>query len=248
MGNKVHPKAFRLSTIYTWDSKWFANKKQFVVALSEDVGMRVFIRKSLKDAGIDKIEIDRTPKNVVIAIYAAKPGFVIGRAGLGSEELKKKLLAKFFRGRRVTLAINVHEVSRPALSSEIVGQQIAKELESRMAFRRSMKMAIERVMKAGAKGVKITISGRLNGAEIARTETLSQGSIPLHNLRADIEFARIRATTLQGVIGIKVWIYRGEVFATTKEKSTDDTAKPTEQRRSRSRPAERASRAQQGRA
>lgn len=212
MGNKVHPRAFRLWTIYGWESKWFAKGKQFVTSLSEDVRIRDFLRKQLRDASIDKIEIERTPKHVTIAVYSAKPGFVIGRAGAGIEDLKKKILATFYRGRRVTLAINVHEIARPALSGEVVGQQIARELEQRMAFRRSMKMAIERVMKAGAKGVKLTLSGRLNGAEIARTETLSQGSIPLHNLRADIEFARVRATTLQGVIGIKVWIYRGEVF------------------------------------
>lgn len=212
MGNKVHPRAFRLWTIYGWESKWFAKGKQFVTSLSEDVRIRDYLRKNLRDAGVDHIEIDRTPKNVTVNIYAAKPGFVIGRAGAGIEELKKKLMGEFYRGRRVTMNLNVHEIARPALSGVVVGEQIARELESRMAFRRSMKMAIERVMKAGAKGVKLTLSGRLNGAEIARVETLSQGSIPLHNLRADIEFARIRATTLQGVIGIKVWIYRGEVF------------------------------------
>lgn len=212
MGNKVHPKAFRLSTIYGWESKWFASGKNYVTALSEDVRIRDFLRKQLRDAGVDKIEIERTPKHVTVAVYAAKPGFVIGRAGAGIEELKKKIVSNFFRGRRVTLAINVHEIARPALSAEVVGQGIARELEQRMPFRRSMKMAIERVMKGGAKGVKMTLAGRLNGAEIARTETLSQGSIPLHNLRADIDFARVRATTLQGVIGIKVWIYRGEVF------------------------------------
>ncbi len=212
MGNKVHPKAIRLSIIYGWDSKWFAHGKQFVSSLSEDVLMRVMLRKELKDAGVDKIEIERTPKHVTVAIYAAKPGFVIGRAGAGIEELKKKIMKRFYRGRRVTLAINVHEIARPALSAEVVGQQIAKEIEGRMAFRRCMKMAVERVMKAGAKGVKLTLSGRLNGAEIARTETIANGSIPLHNLRADIDFARVRAQTLQGSIGVKVWIYRGEVF------------------------------------
>lgn len=231
MGNKVHPKVFRLSTIYGWDSKWFASGKKFVTALSEDVNIRVFLRKQLKDAGVDKIEIERTPKHVTVAIHAAKPGFVIGRAGAGIEELKKKILKNFYQGRRVTLAINVHEIARPMLSGEVIGQQIAKELEGRMAFRRSMKMAIERVMKAGAKGVKLTISGRLNGAEIARTETLAQGSIPLHNLRADIDFARVRATTLQGVIGIKVWIYRGEVFGTTAERTAEEVRPARDDRR-----------------
>lgn len=238
MGNKVHPKAFRLSTIYGWESKWFANGKQFVTSLSEDVKIREILRKQLKDAGVDKIEIERTPKHVTVNIYAAKPGFVIGRAGAGIEDLKKKILTTLYRGRRVTLAINVHEIARPSLSAEVVGQQIAKEIETRMPFRRSMKMAIERVMKAGAKGVKLTLSGRLNGAEIARTETIANGSIPLHNLRADIDFARVRATTLQGVIGVKVWIYRGEVFANAAQQSAEAT--PREERRPRSRAPRRA--------
>lgn len=239
MGNKVHPKAFRLSTIYGWDSKWFANKKQFVTSLSEDVKIRELLRKSLKEAGVEKIEIERTPKHVTVNIHAAKPGFVIGRAGAGVEELKKKILAALFRGRRVTLALNVHEISRPSLSAEIVGQQIAKEIETRMPFRRSMKMAIERVMKAGAKGVKLTLAGRLNGAEIARTETIANGSIPLHNLRADIDFARVRAQTLQGTIGVKVWIYRGEVFANAEHEPATPAA-PREERRPRTRAPRRA--------
>ncbi len=238
MGNKVHPKAFRLSTIYGWDSKWFASGKQFVTSLSEDVKIREILRKGLKDAGVDKIEIERTPKHVTVNIHAAKPGFIIGRAGAGVEELKKKILKALFRGRRVTLVVNVHEITRPSLSGEVVGQQIAKEIEQRMPFRRSMKMAIERVMKAGAKGVKLTLSGRLNGAEIARTETIAQGSIPLHNLRADIDFARVRANTLQGVIGVKVWIYRGEVFTTTD--AAPKEAAPREERRPRSRAPRRA--------
>lgn len=233
MGNKVHPRAFRLSTIYGWESKWFASGKTFVTALSEDVKIRELLRKNLKDAGVDHIEIERTPKHITVNIHAAKPGFIIGRAGSGVEDIKKKILTALFRGRRVTLVINVHEITRPSLSGEVVGQQIAKEIEQRMPFRRSMKMAIERVMKAGAKGVKLTLSGRLNGAEIARTETIAQGSIPLHNLRADIEFARVRATTLQGVIGVKVWIYRGEVFANAEQKPAE--AAPREERRPRAR-------------
>lgn len=212
MGHKVHPKVFRLATIYTWDSKWFARGKQYVASLQEDVELREFLRTALRDAGVDLIGIERTPKQLTITIHSAKPGVVIGRAGAGIEELKKKILKRFYRGRRVTLNINVQEIARPTLSGEIVGQQIAREIEQRLPFRRSMKMAVERVLKSGAKGVKLTLSGRLNGAEIARTETIAQGSIPLHNLRADIDFARVRATTIFGVIGIKVWIYRGDVF------------------------------------
>jgi small subunit ribosomal protein S3 len=212
MGHKVNPKVFRLSTIYSWDSKWFSRGKQFVSSLREDVSIREFIRKSLRDVGLDAIVIDRTPKRLTITIRAAKPGVIIGRAGAGIEELKKKIMREFYRGQRVTLNITVEEVTRPALSAQITGEQIARDIEQRLPFRRSMKMAIERVLKGGARGVKLTLSGRLNGAEIARTETIAQGSIPLHNLRADIDFARVRANTMFGVIGIKVWIYRGDVF------------------------------------
>lgn len=212
MGHKVNPKVFRLSTIFTWDSKWFARGGQFVNQLKEDTGLRTFLRKTLKDSGLAETIIERTPKHVTITMKAAKPGVIIGRQGAGIEELKKKILKNFYRGRRVTLNLNVSEVSEPNLNAEIIGQQIASDIERRLPFRRSMKMAIERVMKSGAKGIRLTVSGRLNGAEIARTETLSQGSVPLHNLRADINFARVRANTVYGVIGIKVWIYRGDVF------------------------------------
>lgn len=224
MGHKVHPKVFRLSTIYGWDSTWFARGRAFVSQLKEDVEIRDFLKTKLKDASVGDVAISRTPKNVTITIKSAKPGVVIGRAGAGIEDLKKMILKKHYAGRRVTLNVNVEEITRPNLNADIVGQQVAQEIERRMPFRRSMKMAIERVMKGGARGVKITLSGRLNGAEIARTETLSQGSIPLHNLRADIDFARIRATTVAGVIGVKVWVYRGDVF--------EGAQAPTEERRS----------------
>ena len=235
MGHKVNPKVFRLSTIYTWDSKWFARGKQFVTSLKEDVSIREYLRKALRDVGLDSIGIDRTPKRVTVTIRAAKPGVIIGRAGAGIEDLKKKMMKEFYRGQRVTLNINVEEVTRPALSAQIVGEQIGKEIEQRLPFRRSMKMAIERVMKGGARGVKLTLSGRLNGSEIARTETIAQGSIPLHNLRADIDFARIRANTIFGVIGVKVWIYRGDVFTTAAPVQTESAEQhPTAARGSRS--------------
>lgn len=238
MGHKVHPKVFRLNTVFTWDSKWFARGRQFVAQLQEDVELRMFLRKELKSAGLNDISIERTPKHVTVTLRAAKPGVIIGRQGAGIEELKKKLSVLFYSGRRVTLNLNVQEVANAALAASVVGQQIAQELEKRMPFRRSMKMAIERVMKAGAKGVKITVSGRLNGAEIARTETLSQGSIPLHNLRADIDFARERANTLYGVIGIKMWIYRGDVFGNAaRTDATQQSAEaPTTRERSDRRP------------
>lgn len=221
MGQKIHPKLFRLSTIYKWDSKWFAPRRRYVETLREDVLLREYILRELKDASVDNVAIDRNANNVNITIVSGKPGFIIGRAGAGIEELKKKILKKFYRGKKIVVNINIKEVQQPALSSKIVGEQIAQEIEKRLPFRRSMKMAVERVMKAGAKGVKVSVAGRLNGADIARTEMVSDGSIPLHNLRADIDFARVRANTIYGVIGIKVWIYRGEIF------DTDDAQQKT---------------------
>lgn len=211
MASKVHPKVFRLSTIATWDSVWFA-KKDFPQMLKEDEAIRTFLDERLKEAGVDRIIIERSPQQVSVTIFSAKPGFIIGRAGSGIEDVKKAMMRKLFPGRRLAINLNVKEVSNPALSARIVGQQVAADIERRLPFRRSMKSAIERVMKAGAQGAKITLSGRLNGAEIARTEKLSHGKVPLHNLRADIDHARVTAKTIYGTIGVKLWINRGEVF------------------------------------
>jgi small subunit ribosomal protein S3 len=215
MGHKVHPKAFRLSTIRPWEAAWFAKKDGFAGLLREDVRLRDFLRRELKEALVDRIEIERTRQQISVTIFSAKPGFIIGRAGAGIEDLKKKILTKFFPGRRVALSLNVKEVARPSLSAQIVGQQIATDIEKRFPFRRAMKQAIERVLKARAEGIKITLGGRLNGAEIARVETLAHGKVPLHNLRADIDFATVTANTIYGAIGIKVWINRGEIFEKT---------------------------------
>jgi len=215
MGHKVHPKAFRLQTIRPWDATWFAKKDLFSTFLREDVLIRDFLRKELKEALVDRIEMERTRQQVNIVVYSAKPGFIIGRAGAGVEELKNKILKKFYRGRRVVLSLNIKEVARPSLSAQIVGQQIASDIEKRFPFRRAMKQTIERVLKAKAEGVKITLGGRLNGAEIARVETLAHGKVPLHNLRADIDFATVTARTIYGAIGVRVWINRGEIFEKT---------------------------------
>jgi len=168
--------------------------------------------KTLKDALVDKIEIERTRQEIKILIHSAKPGIIIGRGGTGIEDLSKKIKTKFFPGKRVKMSINVKEVQNASLSANVVGQQIAMDIEKRMPFRRTMKSTIERVMKSGAQGVKVAISGRLNGSEIARREMLAQGKIPLHTLRSDIDFANVTARTIWGAIGIKVWINRGEVF------------------------------------
>src|SRR3989338_11342552 len=183
MGSKVHPKSFRLSTIRSWDSIWFAKKEEFSNRLRDDERIRTFLFARLKEANVDRILIERSLQNVSVTIYSAKPGFIIGRAGVGIEELKKAMMKKLFPGRRIVINLYVKEISQPSLSAAIIGQQIATDIERRLPFRRSMKSAIDRVMKAGAEGVKISLSGRLNGAEIARREKLAQGKVPLHNLR-----------------------------------------------------------------
>ena len=232
MGTKIHPKSFRLQTIYGWDSKWFAPRKKMIEFLRGDVRVRQFVKKTLRDAAVDQVHIDRNANKVTVTIFSAKPGVVIGRSGAGIEDLKKKLQAKFFAGQRVGLNINVKEIGNPSLSAAVIGQQIASELERRMPFRRSMKMAAERVMKSGAKGVKISIGGRLNGADIARREMISKGSIPLHNLRADIDYAHTTSYTIWGTIGVKVWVYRGEVFS-DKIEAPKSVEKPARKQRRR---------------
>ncbi len=211
MGHKVHPKVFRLAVTRHWGGSWFS-RKQFAPFLREDVRIRSFLMKELKDALVDRVEVERSRGTLSIAIFSGKPGVIIGRAGAGIEELGRKIKQTFFRGRKVDLHVNVKEVQRPSLSAAIVAQQIAQDLEKRMPFRRVMKQTMDRVLKADAQGVKVTISGRLNGADIARTESLAKGKVPLHNLRADIDFAYGVARTLFGAIGVKVWINRGEVF------------------------------------
>lgn len=200
-----------MATIKTWDSIWFA-KKDFPRMLEDDERIRKFLNKKLKEAGVDKILIERSHQQVSVTIFSAKPGFIIGRAGSGIEDLKKTMMNELFPGRRLALSLNVKEVEKPSLSAPIVAQQVAFEIEKRMPFRRSMKSSIDRVMKAGAEGMKITLSGRLNGAEIARTEKLAHGKVPLQNLRADIDYAHATAKTIYGTIGVTVWINRGEVF------------------------------------
>jgi small subunit ribosomal protein S3 len=212
MGNKVNPRGFRIGVTQGWDSLWFADSKNYVKLLQEDVMIRAFLMKTLKDALIEKVEIERTRQEIKIQIYSAKPGIIIGRGGTGIEDLSKKIKSKFFPGKRVKMSINVKEVQNVSLSAMVVGQQIAADIEKRMPFRRVMKGTLERVTKAGAKGVKVVISGRLNGSEIARREMLAQGKIPLHTLRSDIDYASVTARTIWGAIGIKVWINRGEVF------------------------------------
>ncbi len=209
MGQKVHPFAFRLGNLYTWPSKWFS-RKDFRTYLREDVQIRDFLLGALKGAGVVKIEIERPATGMTITIHAAKPGVIIGRGGAQIEELKTKLKKKFAQIKSFNL--NIQELDKPSLYGAVVAEGIKLDLEKRIPFRTAVKQALERAQKAGALGIKITVSGRLNGAEIARDETLSFGSIPLQNLRADIDYAFGEAHTIYGKIGIKVWVYRGEIF------------------------------------
>lgn len=213
MGNKVHPKILRTGVIYGWSSKWFGSKRTLPALLQEDDAIREFLGKKLKDASVDRVEVERTPRAITVTVYSAKPGFIIGRGGAGVEEIKKELGTLIGKNKKkLNLNLNIVEVSRPSLSANIVLQSMITDIEKRMPFRRVLKQSMDRIQKSGAKGVKLQVKGRLNGAEIAREERVSWGSVPLHNLRADIDYASGTARTIFGAIGIKVWIYRGEVF------------------------------------
>lgn len=208
----MHPRIFRTgqSQIYTWNSKWFA-KKDYAARLRQDIDIREFLEKALKDAAVSKIEIERTSNAVTVVVYSAKPGLIIGHAGTGIEDLRKKIKEKFL-DKKTVFNLNVQEVQNPSLAAEIVLQSMIADIEKRIPFRRVLKQAKSRVERAGAKGVKVVASGRLDGAEIAREETLAWGKIPLHTLRADIDYASGAAFTIYGAVGLKVWIYKGEVF------------------------------------
>lgn len=184
--------------------------------------IRDFLTQELRAAGVDRIDVERGPSAITVIITAAKPGFIIGRAGVGAEALKDKLRKKFFPGRKVTINVNIQEVTRPALSAHVVMQGMIEDLEKRTLFRRVLRQAVTKVEKSGAQGVKVGVAGRLNGAEIARTEVLARGKVPLHTLRADIDYAQGFARTIYGTIGVKVWINRGEIFAAKAKVETEN--------------------------
>lgn len=218
MGQKVNPKILRIGITKTWQSRWFGDGKKYIKNLEQDVNVRKFLTKELREAGVDRVEIERGANKININVFTAKPGVIIGRGGAGAEDLKKKVHAKFLKDYRLgDINLNITEFDRPNLSAQIVLQQMAIDLEKRMPFRRVMKQTINKVERAGALGVKVIVKGRLNGSEIARAEALSSGKVPLHTLRADIDYARGAAYTTYGTIGIKVWIYKGEVFEKEKE-------------------------------
>jgi small subunit ribosomal protein S3 len=214
MGQKVHPTIFRTGVIYSWPSRWFSVGNKYIENTRQDVLLRKYIIKKLHEAGVDRVEIERNANKITIAVYTAKPGLVIGRGGSGAEDLKKEIKTKFLPKMRLSeVTLNINEVDRPNLSAQIVAQGMAQEIEKRMPFKRVLKQAVQRVQRAGALGVKVMVKGRLNGAEIAREEKLVAGKIPLQTMRADIDYARCVARTTYGAIGLKVWIYKGEIFA-----------------------------------
>lgn len=214
MGQKVHPTGFRLGITKDWKSRWFSTRN-YRVFLQEDLRVRKFIKGRLKNAAVAEVEIERSGAVTTVTVHTSKPGMVIGRGGTGVEELKagiEKVL-----GKRSNLRLNVQEITKPYLNAQIVTNMIIEQIERRLPFRRILRQSTDQVRKAGAQGVKVMLSGRLGGAEIARTEVAVTGKVPLQTLRADIDYARATANTTYGTVGVKVWIYRGEVFEKEKE-------------------------------
>lgn len=220
MGQKVNPVGLRLGIIRDWDSKWYGGK-DYADLLHEDIRIRDYLGKRLKDSGISKIEIERAANRVNVTINTAKPGMVIGKGGTEVEALRLQLVKMTNK----KVHININEVKRPELDAYLVAENIAQQLERRVSFRRAMKQAIQRTLRSGAKGIKTMVSGRLGGADIARSEGYSEGTVPLHTLRADIDYGTCEADTTYGKIGVKVWIYRGEVLPTRNNSNKGDDAK-----------------------
>ena len=218
MGQKVNPHGLRVGIIKDWDSKWYADKKTFNEYLVEDFKIREYIKEKLFISGVSKIEIERAASKIKVTVFTAKPGMVIGKGGLGVEDLRKDLEKMTNK----SVVVNVIEVKVPETDSQLVAESIAFALERRISFRRAMKQAMQRALRAGAKGIKVSTSGRLGGAEMARTEGYSQGNVPLHTLRADIDYGFAEADTTYGKLGIKVWIYKGEILPTKGKKAAKE--------------------------
>ena len=208
MGQKINPIGLRLQVNRTWDSRWYADKKEFGDLLHEDIAMRDFIRKECAQAGISRVIIERPHKKCRVSIHSARPGVIIGKKGADIEVLRKKLAALTDS----ELHLNIVEVRKPEIDAQLVAESIAQQLERRVSFRRAMKRSVQNAMRMGALGIRINCAGRLGGAEIARTEWYREGQVPLHTLRADIDYATAEGLTAYGIIGIKVWIYKGEIM------------------------------------
>ncbi|MBX3690307.1 30S ribosomal protein S3 [Dokdonella sp.] len=208
MGHKVNPIGIRLGIAKDWNSKWFANKREYAQYLGADLKVRELLKKKLAQAGISKIQIERPAKTARVTIFTARPGVVIGKKGEDIEKLRKEVSDVM----GVPAHINVSEVRKPELDAQLVAESIAQQLERRIMFRRAMKRSVQNAMRLGALGIKVNVAGRLNGAEIARSEWYREGRVPLHTLRADIDYGFAEASTTYGIIGVKVWVYKGEIF------------------------------------
>lgn len=231
MGQKVNPHGLRVGVIKDWDSKWFAGKKEFGDQLVEDYNIRKFVKKACFDAGIAKIAIERKQNRVFITIHAAKPGIIIGKGGAEIDKLKsqiEKLTSK-------TVNVNIMEVRNPDTNAQLVAENIAAQLEKRISFRRAMKQVMGRAMRMGVKGIKTSVAGRVGGAEIARTEQYHEGTIPLQTLRADIDYGFAEAKTTYGILGVKVWIYKGEILNVAEGRQKEAAANAPEKREKRQR-------------
>tara|TARA_A100001011_G_scaffold37830_1_gene35839 strand:- start:2574 stop:3260 length:687 start_codon:yes stop_codon:yes gene_type:complete len=221
MGQKVHPIGFRLGINRSWDSIWFAKKGDYGKYLIEDYKIRQFIKKNIKNAGVSEVVIERSSKKCTVSIHTSRPGFVIGKKGSDIEKIKNKI-SKITKDE---VSVNIKEIKKPELNAYLVSENIAQQLEKRVAYRRAMKRALQATMRLGAKGIKVCVSGRLAGNDIARSEWLREGSIPLHTLRANLDYAESEALTTYGMIGVKVWIYKGEIFLKDIEKEKIERVK-----------------------
>jgi small subunit ribosomal protein S3 len=224
MGQKVNPIGLRLGINRGWDSIWFSKKRDYGKLLIEDFKIREYVKKNVVNSGVSQVMIERTSKKCIISIYTSRPGFVIGKKGSDIEKIKKSLS----KISNTEISLNIKEVKRPELNAYLVAENIAQQLVKRIAFRKTMKRAIQSALRLGAKGIRVCLSGRLAGNEIARTEWLREGSVPLHTFRADVDYAEAEALTAYGIIGVKVWIYKGEIFSkksNNKDKGNVTTSK-----------------------
>ena len=218
MGQKVNPIGIRLGIVKSWNSNWFATKRNYATLLNEDINLRKSLKKKLSQAAVSRIQIDRPANNAVITIHTARPGVLIGKKGGGLESLRAEISKKL----GVPVHLNIQEVRKPELDATLVADSVAQQLEQRVMFRRAMKRAVNAAMKAGAKGIKVTVGGRLGGAEIARSESYREGRVPLHTFRADIDYGTAESKTAYGIIGVKVWIFKGEA-SPQKDRQSDDS-------------------------
>ena len=223
MGQKVNPIGFRLGINRGWDSVWFSKKREFGKLLIEDYKIREYVKKNVVNSGVSQVLIERTSKKCIISIYTSRPGFVIGKKGSDIDKIKKSLS----KISDTEVSLNIKEVKKPELNSYLVAENIAQQLVKRIAFRKTMKRAMQSALRLGAKGIRVCLSGRLAGHEIARTEWLREGSVPLHTFRADVDYAESEALTTYGLIGVKVWIYKGEVFSKKSNINNKDTRNVT---------------------